>query len=154
MDESVQLSNDSSSHTNGNGNITSNYVISTSDQVDHSYPYRNEVSLSIGNEDSPAILTPTPSPRSYKSDETIDVPTAHMENVSLTKRSDEPVLRAGLDNPGFDAEPTQKPARPLSSFGQNGGLSEVNLKGPNNNGSEKKPLAGNYSKSFIEMWLV
>lgn len=116
-------------HTNG----------TDSDQTDHSYPYKNEVSLSI-NDDQPAIITPTPSPRSQKSDET-NSPQS-MDDVALTKSNGNAKdNRSGLDNPGFEAEPT-KTQRPLSSFGHNG-LSDVQLKSPNgNNGTTEIPLTG------------
>lgn len=67
------------------------------------YPYKNEVSLSIGDDNS-TIAAPTPSPRN----------TAPMEEIPLTKSSPDLKLRkeSGYDNPAFD--------RPLSSFGQNG----------------------------------
>lgn len=108
--------------------------------VDHSYAYKNEVSLSI-NDDQPAVITPTPSPRSYKNEDEIDV----TDNVALTKngghnKKDE--TRIGVDNPAFDNTNERKPTasppnkvRPLSSFGHNNGDSHVksaNGKSPDN----------------------
>lgn len=113
-----------------------------SDQTDHSYPYKNEVSLSI-NDDQPAVITPTPSPRSQKSDETN--PQHSMDDVALTKSNGNAKdNRSGLDNPGFEVESTTKTQRPLSSFGHSNGLSDVQLKSPNgNNGKTEIPLTGN-----------
>lgn len=117
-------------HTNGKD----------SDQTDHSYPYKNEVSLSI-NDDQPAVISPTPSPRSPKSDET-NAPQS-MDDVALTKSNNNSKdNRIGLDNPGFEVEPT-KTQRPLSSFGHGNGLTDVQLKSPNGtNGTTEIPLTG------------
>lgn len=116
-------------HTNGKD---------TTDQTDHSYPYKNEVSLSI-SDDQPAVITPTPSPRSQKSDETH--PPHSLDDVALTK-SNGKENRIGLDNPGFEVEPT-KTQRPLSSFGHNNGSTDVQLKSPNGkNGTTEIPLTG------------
>ena len=121
------------------------------DHTDHSYPYKNEVSLSIGDEvpkynkssssaSSVAVLTPTPQPRlANKSDSEINVPSSLPEdNVLLTRNTDDQ-NRNGLDNPGFEAE-SKQPPRPLSSFGQNG-HGDVKTPVSNGNGTEK-PLAG------------
>lgn len=83
------------------------------------YPYKNEVSLSIGD-DTSTIAAPTPSPR--------HVPT--MEDIPLTKSSPDLEMRngSGYDNPAFDK-------RPLSSFGQNG--SSATDGAPKKNGQEK-----------------
>lgn len=120
------------------------------DQTDHSYPYKNEVSLSIGDDNNQtAIITPTPSPRQYKSDEFI-VPsnTNIAENVSLKQNGHNPDdSRIGLDNPAFETE--TKTPRPLSSFGQNG---HGDTKVPNTNGTEK-PLAGKI-QSFTYTFLL
>lgn len=66
------------------------------------YPYKNEVSLSIGD-DTSTIAAPTPSPRHA----------SPMEDIPLTKSSPEMRSKSGFDNPAFDK-------RPLSSFGHNG----------------------------------
>lgn len=116
--------------------------------ADHSYAYKNEVSLSINNDDDqPAVITPTPSPRSYKIEDEIDV----TDNVALTKnngghhnKKDE--IRIGVDNPAFDNTNERKPTnasspsnktRPLSSFGHTNGDSShaksANGKNPDNN---------------------
>lgn len=120
----------------------------SSDQTDHSYPYKNEVSLSI-SDDQPAVITPTPSPRSQKSDET-NQPHS-MDDVALTKSNGKATdNRIGLDNPGFEVE-TTKTQRPLSSFGHNNGLSDVQLKSPNgNNGTTEIPLTG--KRFFYCFW--
>lgn len=68
------------------------------------YPYKNEVSLSIGD-DASTIAAPTPSPRHN----------SQMEDIPLTKSSPEVQHRngsSGYDNAAFDK-------RPLSSFGHN-----------------------------------
>lgn len=84
------------------------------------YPYKNEVSLSIGD-DTSTIAAPTPSPR--------HVAIAPMEDIPLTKNSPDLQLRngSGFDNPAFDN-------RPLSSFGQNGKGASGS---PEKNGKEK-----------------
>lgn len=67
------------------------------------YPYKNEVSLSIGD-DTSMHAVPIPSPRHT------------MEDIPLTKSLADVEMRnegSGFDNPAFDQ-------RPLSSFGQNG----------------------------------
>lgn len=84
------------------------------------YPYKNEVSLSIGD-DTSTIAAPTPSPRQMST----------MEDVPLTKSSPEVEMRngsSGYDNPAFDK-------RPLSSFGQNG--KSATDGSPDKNGKEK-----------------
>lgn len=108
---------------------------------DHSYAYKNEVSLSINDDQQPAIITPTPSPRSYKIEDEIDGP----DNVALTKngghnKKDE--TRIGVDNPAFDNTNERKSSsssppnktRPLSSFGHNGDshVKSANGKSPDN----------------------
>lgn len=112
--------------------------------ADHSYAYKNEVSLSI-NDDQPAVITPTPSPRSYKIEDEIDGP----DNVALTTKngghSKNGDTRIGLDNPAFDnANERKSPkTRPLSSFGHNGdshGKSTVNGKSPDNQLAGKLPI--------------
>lgn len=85
------------------------------------YPYKNEVSLSIGD-DTSTIAAPTPSPRHMSA----------MEDVPLTKNSPDVEMRnasSGFDNPAFDK-------RPLSSFGQNE-KSATDGGSPDKNGKEK-----------------
>ncbi|CAD7092190.1 unnamed protein product [Hermetia illucens] len=115
----------------------------SNDQTDHTYPYKNEVSLSIGD-DQPPTITPTPSPRSIQ----MTIPIPEMEDVPLRKS---PIhdTKVGLDNPGFEPE-SNKP-RPLSSFGQNG-LNDTSMKSttpPPANGKNhdvKAPVSGNVER--------
>lgn len=88
------------------------------------YPYKNEVSLSIGD-DTSTIAAPTPSPRHL----------APMEDIPLTKSSPEMRSKSGFDNPAFDK-------RPLSSFGQNGnGLGDSKKAGsPHEKNGKEKPV--------------
>lgn len=117
-----------------------------------SYPFKNEVSLSINLDDSPPSTSnaPTPSPRHHTE---ITIP-SNMEDVPLTPRNtDEPVLRNGIDNPGFEAD---KP-RPLSSFGHNGQMNDSTL-GRNKATNGKvadKPLVGMYiKKQFMQKYFT
>lgn len=126
-----------------------------SDHPDHSYPYKNEVSLSIGdNNDNnqAAVLQPTPSPRLYSNGDADEkhVPSSNKHHINSKDSevlmrnghhaSDEP-NRVGLDNPGFEED--VKPSRPLSSFGQNGHSDAAKSQnGSASNGSSEKPLAG------------
>lgn len=139
MDDSTTTSTTASSpdyHTVGSGG----------DTTDHSssYAYKNEVSLSISNDDQPTLSNaPTPSPRSHTE--------LAMEDVPLT-RNGHMNGNSGLDNPGFDTTETPaKTARPLSSFGQNG-LNDSNFgkKGtaPTVNGKSDKPLVGKLKRFF------
>lgn len=110
---------------------TSNVSESSSDT--NSYPYKNEVSLSIGDDQS--TVPPTPSPRQNF--------VAPMEDVPLTNDSPMVEKRNGVDNPAYEPEPMR---RPLSSFGKNGhtnGLNDTQLgvKSPQN-GKDQKQLAG------------
>lgn len=136
---------------------------SGTDQTDHhSYPYKNEVSLSIGGGgDQPATISPTPTPRNSNNGKPREQPPSvpssaqHKDSSAMLARADE--KRSGLDNPGFENEPT-KSARPLSSFGQNGHSEAAKSQNGNGttpvtNGSEK-PLAGNMtcgSKTVLKL---
>lgn len=90
------------------------------------YPYKNEVSLSIGGDDDSTATMPTPSPRQVSPNG------ATMEDIPLTKSSPDLDLRknggGGFDNPAFDQ-------RPLSSFGQSNGRTDSSS--PEKNGKEK-----------------
>lgn len=107
--------------------------------LEANYPFKNEVSLSIGSESSTSDNTaaPTPSPRNNYQTEVVIPP---LEEVALTKSDDTYDGKIGLDNPGYEHE---QPKRPLSSFGQNG-LTEASLNStkPQNGKSVDKPLAG------------
>uniref|UniRef100_A0A1B0D3E0 Peptidase S1 domain-containing protein n=1 Tax=Phlebotomus papatasi TaxID=29031 RepID=A0A1B0D3E0_PHLPP len=106
--------------------------------LEANYPFKNEVSLSIGSESSTSDNTaaPTPSPRNNYQTEVVIPP---LEEVALTKSDDTYDGKIGLDNPGYEHE---QPKRPLSSFGQNG-LTEASLNStkPQNGKSVDKPLA-------------
>lgn len=147
---------------------------SSSDQTDHSYPYKNEVSLSIGD-NQPATISPTPQPRIPNGKPTTEPPHVpssapssnhnnHPANGNSTK--DSAVLmrngshddnrNAGMDNPAFDASADTKPARPLSSFGQNGHSEAAKSQNGSGNGaangntavaakSSEKPLTGKFA---------
>lgn len=134
MDDSTSVTTDST--------VTANSP--SHDNHSASYPFKNEVSLSINlDNDAPPSTSnaPTPSPRHHTE---ISIP-SHMEDVPLTRNTtDEPaVLRNGIDNPGFESD---KP-RPLSSFGHNGnGVNDSTLGrkvATNGNGKvNDKPLVG------------
>lgn len=132
------------------------------DHTDHAYPFKNEVSLSIGGDDStssPAKLTPTPSPRMYGKSTTpsadsdhhsddsrsthVPSPSSSKDSAVLMRRSggDEPSRAAGLDNPGFETD-ASTPARPLSSFG--GGSGHPTNGTPING----KPVTGELTKFY------
>lgn len=140
---------------------------SSSDQTDHSYPYKNEVSLSIGD-NQPATISPTPQPRIPNGKPTTEpphvpssTPSSNYNNGNSTK--DSAVLmrngshddnrNAGMDNPAFDASADAKSARPLSSFGQNGHSEAAKSQNGSGNGntavvaakSSEKPLAGKFA---------
>lgn len=95
------------------------------------YPYKNEVSLSIGD-DTSTIAAPTPSPRHVSS----------MEDIPLTKNSPEVEMRneSGYDNPAFNK-------RPLSSFGLNG--KSVTDGSPGKKNGKEKPI-GKCELNFTE----
>lgn len=102
------------------------------------YAFKNEISLSIGDEDSnastPSTVTPqaapTPSPRALSDDTKL-----------LTKNDSEMMKPEGIDNKAFEG--SEKP--PLSSFGNghsNGQLNET-ANGASKNGQlNEKKLAG------------
>lgn len=110
----------------------------TYDSDHHTYAYKNEVSLAIGDEPatiSPTI-SPTPSPRHHNTSQTeILIPNDSVDSgVSLRNGK-----KMGLDNPAFESEP--KP-RPLSSFGQNGLNDTVLGVKPSNGKAPDKQIAG------------
>lgn len=114
------------------------------DQTDHHmHPYKHEIHVSVGDEDSkhhPAVITPTPSPRSTKSNLTSEVASSNGDDQAVLTRSHNVKDGAkpnGVDNPAFETEKTSP--RPLSSFGQNG-MSEINLKEQSNGKNADKPL--------------
>lgn len=113
--------------------------------VDHKdYPYKNEISLSIGDDSvdssvsTPSTITPTsgptPSPRGNPAD----------DKQPLTKGGKEMSKPEGIDNKAFDAEKAS--GKPLTSFKNghgNSGLNESGANGANKNGQmNEKKLAG------------
>jgi hypothetical protein len=106
------------------------------------YAFKNEISLSIGEDSAeessvstPSTVTPpavpTPSPRQNFGDDT----------KPLTKKSDNMSKPEGIDNKAFEA--TEKP--PLSSFGNghsNGQLNETSNGASKNGHVNEKKLAG------------
>lgn len=109
------------------------------DQTDHHISYKHEIRVSVGDDHSTKIaITPTPSPRSTKSNTTSEVTsTISDENEILPRRDMNGQSTNGLDNPAFEKDK----ARPLSSFGQNGnGMAEISLKESNNGKPADRPL--------------
>lgn len=111
------------------------------DQTDHHvHPYKHEIHVSVGDENNkhqPAVITPTPSPRSAQSASTSEVASTHSDDHEVLTRAHNGKDRNGVDNPAFETEKTSP--RPLSSFGHNG-MTEINLKEPSNGKSTDKPL--------------
>lgn len=107
------------------------------------YAYKNEISLSIGDDNvdasssasTPSTVTPeapTPSPRALNDD------------VKLLTKNGDMMKPEGIDNKAFD-NGTEKP--PLSSFGN--GMNET-ANGANKNGQlNEKKLAGKRMWSLI-----
>lgn len=127
------------------------------DQTDHIPPYKHEITISVGGADDnntkyqPAVITPTPSPRSLQSNQTGDVISSNStddDNAVLTRSNKNDNKPNGVDNPAFDNDNTTSP-RPLSSFGQNG-VSEVNSKEHSNGKSGDKPLGKNNKRIQIK----
>lgn len=103
------------------------------DHVDNAYPYKNEISLSIGTDDEPAIITPTPSPR-YPSNES---PSKTNDQVGLAMTNGPNDNKMGIDNPAYEND-SKSQQRPLSSFGHNGnGIKDDSR--PMNGKSTEKP---------------
>lgn len=114
------------------------------DSENKDYLYKNEISLSIGDESvdsstsTPSTVTPsahpTPSPRQNVTDDT----------KPLTKNGGDMSKPEGVDNKAFDA--TEKASgKPLTSFGNghSNGLNESGANGANKNGQlNEKKLAG------------
>lgn len=122
--------------------------------VDHKdYPYKNEISLSIGDDSvdssasTPSTITPTsgptPSPRGNPAD----------DKKPLTKGGKDMSKPEGIDNKAFDAA-EKTPAKPLTSFGNghgNSGLNESGANGANKNGQmNEKKLAGEILFSDVD----
>lgn len=117
-----------------------------SDQ-NHTYAYKNEVSLAIGDEPatiSPTI-SPTPSPRHHNTSQTeILIPNDSVDSgVNLRNGKKKDDNKMGFDNPAFESE--TKP-RPLSSFGQNGLNDTVLGVKPSNGKAPEKQIAGKFLK--------
>lgn len=138
MDDSTLISSSS------NGTSSPNHH--TDDHHSTSYPYKNEISLSINSDDDTASFSkpssssaaPTPSPRQQTE---IPMP-ATLDDVPLHRNKTKPEEgKSGLDNPGFDAEDgAGRKGRPLSSFGHNNGNGSGN--GLNDSTLGKKPING------------
>lgn len=114
------------------------------------YAFKNEISLSIGDEsiDSSAASTPstvtpqaapTPSPRQNNSDTDLKPLTKNMADDQKTPE--------GIDNKAFDSA-TEKP--PLTSFGNghSNGLNETANSGKNGQMNDKK-LAGETDDTIV-----
>lgn len=151
-------------HHSGNNEDTTDH---------HAYPYKNEVSLSIGTSDNETpFSTPThhspatPSPRMYgKSPDSAgsgdsdqhsdDSRSTHVPSpvsgsskdsaVLMRRGGSEDLTTTGLDNPGFETETT---ARPLSSFG-----SGVQSTG-NGKTVDKAPVAGKFNLNIIHLFPI
>lgn len=121
---------------------------SGTDQTDHHIPYKHEIHVSVGDDNSTniAVITPTPSPRSTKSNTTSEVASTNSDEHAVLTRKDMNGKQTtnGLDNPAFEKDK----ARPLSSFGANGGMTEINLKESSNGKAADKPL-GEWSTEMI-----
>lgn len=115
------------------------------DAENKDYAFKNEISLSIGDESinsstsTPSTVTPssglpTPSPRQNIVD----------DKKPLTKHAGDMKKPGGIDNQAFDAS-EKMPSKPLSSFG-NGNSTNLNdsgANGANKNGQlNEKKLAG------------
>jgi hypothetical protein len=110
------------------------------------YAYKNEISLSIGDDSisssvsTPSTATPpegpTPSPRQITDDE---------KKKAFTKNAGKMKKAEGIDNKAFDAA-EKSSAKPLSSFGNGNGNSNLNdsgANGANKNGQlNENKLAG------------
>lgn len=108
------------------------------------YAYKNEISLSIGDESvdsttsTPSTVTPTsgptPSPRQNIND----------DKKPLTDSNSDMSKPDGIDNKAFDAS-EKASGKPLTSFGngQTNGLNDSSANGANKNGQlNEKKLAG------------
>jgi hypothetical protein len=112
------------------------------DQTDNGYAYKNEISLSIGGDDSNSSSTnetasvPTPSPRQ-------NMHTDNPKDQLIQNGND---LHKGVDNLAYESEPTLP--RPLSSFGHNGAMNEYanGVKKPNGNSAAPQKPAGEFIK--------
>lgn len=114
------------------------------DAEQHDYAYKNEISLSIGDESvdsstsTPSTVSPTtgptPSPRQNIVEDT----------KPLTKNTGDMSKPEGIDNKAFEA--AEKPSgKPLTSFGNghSNGLNDSGANGANKNGQvNEKKLAG------------
>lgn len=127
-----------------------------SDQTDHSAaaaaPYRHEITISVGGEDSedriqiktpPSITTPTPSPRSIQSTtDEISTNSTEDDNVALA-----PKLKTtpnGVDNLAFETDHNKtSQQRQMSSLTSNGNNGMTEKANGSKNGMDK-PLAGKF----------
>lgn len=123
---------------------------STSSSNDHSasgdgYAFKNEISLSIGEDDhnsgTNSTAIPTPSPRH------VEVPVDDSEYTSLKDSKQNGNGMSGLDNPAFEPE---KEKRPLSSFGHSGEKS-LGATSMNGKANGEKPLAEAVNLELLNM---
>lgn len=129
-----------------------------SDQTDHSAaaaaPYRHEITISVGGEDSedriqiktpPSVVTtPTPSPRSMQST-TDEISTNSTEDDNVALASKHKTTPNGVDNLAFENDHNNKTSqqRQMSSFTSNGNNGMTEKANGNKNGMDK-PLAGEF----------
>lgn len=108
------------------------------------YAFKNEISLSIGDESldsttsTPSTITPTAGPTPSPRQNIVD------DKKPLTKKTGEMSKPEGIDNKAFEAA-EKSSAKPLSSFGNghSNSLNESGANGANKNGQlNEKKLAG------------
>jgi hypothetical protein len=115
------------------------------DAINKEYAYKNEISLSIGDESvNSSTLTsskismqegPTPSPRQNIDEKNKPL----IKNIGKMKK-----IETGVDNKAFDAD-EKSSVKPLSSFGNgnDSNLNDLGVNGANKNGHlNEKKLAG------------
>lgn len=114
------------------------------DAENKDYAFKNEISLSIGDESvdsstsTPSTVTPTNGPTPSPRQNIVD------DKKPLTKGKGDMSKPEGIDNKAFDAN-EKASGKPLSSFGngQTNGLNESSANGANKNGQlTEKKLAG------------
>ena len=150
MDETGSSSNDHHHHQQSNGGDGG------------AYAYKNEISLSIGDEDQSSrtnsTAVPTPSPRH------IEVPMGAAGPDAETTNEYAPVLNRsgggggsgspssaksnGLDNPAFELEQDK---RPLSSFGHGKDEKSLGVVSVNGKTVGEKPLAEAVNLELLNM---
>lgn len=123
--------------------------LSDADQTDHHIPYKHEIHVTVSDNDNTKMdaITPTASPRSNKSNMTSEVASTHSDEVLTRKVMSNKQPPNGLDNLAFEKD--RSGARPLSSFGNNNGMTEVNLKETTNGKTADKPLGRQNSHCIL-----